>query len=535
MQYVRWVVLSIFVLAGAWLVLAGPAPREIHKPGYTIIRYWEKWTGEEAEKMKVHVKNFNDGIGEQKKIYVQYLSMTNVDQKTLISTAGGVPPEVAGLWQGQVGQWGAMRAVTPLTEMAAKKGMTKDYYKKVYWDACSYNGELIGMVSTPATIMLHWNKGYFKQRYEELVKENEALVAAGQPAIDLHGFDGTRAPWTISEMDAWCKLMTKRDAKGKLVVAGYIPSEPGWWKSLTPIMTGGRLYDPQNKKFSFTSPECVKAFEWYQSYSKKDKLGFDAISDFSSGFGNFSSPQNPFLAGKVAMTLQGAWMVEFIQNNKPEWIYPKYGELDPNSSTYKKDFEALKAEYQALSVARRREIAGWGIAPMPSVFSDAIVAKSKAEGWDKEKTELELRRNGAAFCDFDVLVIPSTAKNKEEAFEFIAYINSKEVMEKVCESHGKPTPLAGRPDEKWMQGHRNPYIEYFDQIADSPNSQARPKVPGVGPQMERDLSDAVDRITRAPDAPVLPELQKAYDRVQAQLDAFLAVEEQRHGKSKEQK
>jgi multiple sugar transport system substrate-binding protein len=386
------------------------------------------------------------------------------------------------------------------------------------------------MVSTPSTIMLHWNKGYFKSRYAELVEENKALVAAGKAPRDLKGFDGTRAPWTIEEFDAWAMLLTKRDDKGKLVTAGYIPSEPGWWRSLTPIMTGGRLYDPATKKFTFTSPECVQAFEWWQKYSKPEMLGFDAISDFSSGFGNFSSPQNPWLAGKVAMTLQGPWMINFIQNNKPEWNHPDFGKLDPNDKEYKAKYDAIKAKLAAMTVKERRDIAGWAVAPMPSTFSDGIVKKGKAEGWSNEKMEEELIRHGAAFADFDVLVIPATAKHKEEAFEFIAYVNRKEVMESICESHGKPTPLAGRPDPKWLKEHRNPYIEYFDAIADSEHAQPRPKV-ALYAQMDRDLSDAVDRITRLKQTP-LQAMQQAQDRIQPQLDAFLVSEEARHGKAK---
>src|SRR5262249_38739270 len=157
------------------------------------------------------------------------------------------------------------------------------------------------------------------------------------------------------------------------------PSEPGWWRSLTPIMTGGHLYDPETRKFTFTSPECVQAFEWWQHYSKKDMLGFDAISDFSSGFGNFSLPQNPWLSGNVAMTLQRPWMINFIQNNKPEWNHPDFGKLDPNDPEYKEKYDALKAKLAAMTVKERRDIAAWAVAPMPSTFSAEIVKKGMAE------------------------------------------------------------------------------------------------------------------------------------------------------------
>ena len=45
---------------------------------------------------------FNNTVGKEKGIYVQYLSMSSINQKTLVSTAAGVPPDVAGLWDHQV-------------------------------------------------------------------------------------------------------------------------------------------------------------------------------------------------------------------------------------------------------------------------------------------------------------------------------------------------------------------------------------------------------------------------------------------------
>ena len=46
------------------------------------------------------------------------------------------------------------------------------------------------------------------------------------------------------------------------------------------------------------------------------------------------------------------------------------------------------------------------------------------------------------FADFDALVIPQGARHKQEAFEFIAYVNRQDVMEKLCKLHCKNSPLA---------------------------------------------------------------------------------------------
>ena len=58
--------------------------------------------------MKQIVDDFNATVGREEKIFVNYLSMSSVDQKTLLATAAGVPPDVAGVWDNQVRQFAAM-------------------------------------------------------------------------------------------------------------------------------------------------------------------------------------------------------------------------------------------------------------------------------------------------------------------------------------------------------------------------------------------------------------------------------------------
>ena len=54
--------------------------RSDRKDRVTVV-YWEKWTGAEADEMRKTVNAFNDS---QDKIFVKYLSISGVDQKTLL-------------------------------------------------------------------------------------------------------------------------------------------------------------------------------------------------------------------------------------------------------------------------------------------------------------------------------------------------------------------------------------------------------------------------------------------------------------------
>ena len=483
--------MGLFLVAAVGLLVAGPRAARVRPGGVVTVRYWEKWSGVEEAQMKEIVDDFNATVGKDKGIYVEYLSMTNVDRKTLTATAAGVPPEVAGLWQGQMAQWAGLGALEPLDEMAREHGIGPAYYKKVYWDGCMYEGKLYGLISTPSAVLLHYNKDIFRAKAEQ-------LKAAG--------CDPERAPRTLEELDRYAVALTERDGRGRLVSAGYIPSEPGWFRLATPLWFGGNLYDEATAKFTFTSPECVRAYEWWQGYSKR--LGKDALSDFAAGFGNFSSAQNPFLAGKVAMCQQGPWMANYIQMNKPEWNNPAVKGLDPKSA----EFAAKMAAYFALPVEQRREVAGWGVAPFPSVYSEKLAGE-------------DLIDKGVAFCDFDVLAIPRGAAHKREAFEFIAYVQRPEVMQKICSLHGKNTPLAAGPPAEWYARHPNPYIEYFERMAASPRARGTPRV-AVWPEADEAMGPAIERITRMSQSPA-EAMVEAQERVEPKLERFRGVEKLR--------
>ena len=94
--------------------------------------------------------------------------MSDIHQKTLVSTAAGVPPDVAGLWDGQVARYASNDALEPLDDLARAYGITPDYYKPVFWDACTYQGRLCALISTPAAVALHYNKAAFEANTREL-------------------------------------------------------------------------------------------------------------------------------------------------------------------------------------------------------------------------------------------------------------------------------------------------------------------------------------------------------------------------------
>jgi multiple sugar transport system substrate-binding protein len=282
--------LLVFVL---W-VLISPAARaqaagEPSPEGRVRISYWEKWTGMEKEAMEAVIHDFHRS---QSRIWVDYQSVSLYQQKILLATAGGDPPDIAGLLAADIADFAEKNALIPLDERMRGTHLTRESFLPTYWDMGVYRDRVWGVVSVPIVVSLHWNKDLFAKA----------------------GLDPERPPRTIAELDEYAdKLTIVKD--GKIEQLGFLPADTDWWPYSWGFWFGAKLWDG-GENITIDSPENIRAFSWYQSYAKRHDAG--QLQNFTSSFGNFASAQNSFLSGKLAMVLQGIWMGNFIQKFSPD-------------------------------------------------------------------------------------------------------------------------------------------------------------------------------------------------------------------------
>jgi ABC-type glycerol-3-phosphate transport system substrate-binding protein len=468
MAWIKPVIFSLLAAVGAlFLILGAPSAGARLPPGYVTVEYWEKWTGNEAAQMLKIVNDFNRTVGRQKKIYVHYMSMSSIDQKTLIATSAGVPPDIAGLWDHQLAQYASMGAIQPLDKMAAEHGITDKSYLPVFWKACHYNGHLYGLVSTPGTIALVYNKRIFQESAAE-------LRAAG--------LDPNRPPRTMAEFDKYAAALDTRDASGEIDRAGFLPLQ-SWYVPEMSYWFGGHIFNPNTHQFTLDSPAMIRTYQWIQSYSKR--LGHRAMMDFQNSFGNFDSPDNPFLIGKLAMLQQGPWMAFYIQRLKPSMC------------------QILVPKKLENTLPNRGDNYAWGAAPFPSAVPGV---------------------DNISFNSFDVMVIPTGARHPQAAFDFIAYVNRQDVSEKLCSLQCKNCQLA-HVSQAFFKNHPNPYIEVFQKLAASPNAYAVPSVP-IWPEAVKSLIDASQSVALEGNDPATV-LANAQKRLQQEYDRFRRIEVRR--------
>ncbi len=381
--------------------------------GRTTVIYWEKWTGDEATEMRKVVDAFNKS---QDKIYVRYLSISGVDTKTMLATAGGNPPDIAGIWLDQLCEFSDAKALTDLSPMAKAAGLGPDTYIKGYWDPLNYRGGLWALPSTPASIALHVRTDLVPKEY-------------GSPET---------FPKTIEALDEMAMKISKKRENGDLEMAGFLPSNPGWWNFAWGIYFGASLFD--GDKLTLDSPENVRAFKWVDKYAKT--FGSKEVQSFQSGFGTFASPQDPFMQGKVATELNGVWKASYIHVYKPD--------------------------------------TQWFAVPFP---------------YPADRKDLA----GHSELSQDVLTIPRGAKHPQEAFEFIKFVQRQDVMEGLCKGHGKNSPLE-KVSEEFFKTHRNKFIRLFDSLARSPKAFSPPQI-GILPQLQNEMNVAFQEVNTQQKSP----------------------------------
>ncbi len=450
----RWLCAAAVSVSMVWMLVLATGCEDERSDGPVEIQYWEKWTGFEADAMRAVVDDFN---ASQDRVFVKMLSVSNIDQKLLLSTAGGNPPDVVGVWTHTVPVYAEKGALTPLDKYLAEAGMGEADYIPAIWACCRHRGFTWALPATPASIALHWNKKMF----------------------EAAGLDPDKPPTSIAELEVMAEQLTlveltrggekvrvrypelteaEREAKDfKIIQLGHSPKEPGWWLEVWGYWFGGEVWDG-DRTVTAMSDENVRTFEWLASYSQK--YGRKNLDTFGASFGNVSSPQNPFLSGQVAMIIQGPWMHNFIEQYSPGMR--------------------------------------WGVAPFPSGLGAGEPPVTVIES--------------------DVLVIPRGAKHPAEAFEFIRYVNSRGPMEKLCLGQRKFSPLTD-VSETFISQHPNPYIEVFVDLAKSPRAKNWPRLP-IWDEYKDEIRVASDQVYIG-DTTVHEALGRVQERMQLRFDRVL--------------
>jgi len=289
-------VLVLGVPAAA-LLICGPQGSVNVPAGRTVIRYWEKWTGVEQQDIERLVRRFNETEGATRHIWIDYNPVANVDQRMLIATAGGDPPDIAGLYDYIIPQYADQDALLPLDDLVREFAVAIDDFNPIWLDICRYQDRLYALPSTPYTIALYYNRRLFREA----------------------GLDPNHPPETTAQLAEYAIKLTKHDAAGGITQLGFTvsPAMLGWWPWVWPQFFDARLWD--GRQFHLHTPAGRAAYHWLADL--RAQLGVKPASAFEASAGAIEGAQNPFLSERLAMVYQGPWVAKWITTYTPDLDY----------------------------------------------------------------------------------------------------------------------------------------------------------------------------------------------------------------------
>lgn len=353
-------VLPVLVLSGL-CGLGTPAVRAMAPApdGRVHVTYWEKWSQFEERSIRAVIADFERSQG---RIAIDYLPVGLIDRKTIVATAGGDPPDIAGLWAPQVAAFADAGALESLDRFIARDGLTTQAwlarYEPVYASICEHNGKVFAGISTPLAITLYWNRTMFREA----------------------GLDPDRPPRTLAEFNAYCRRLTKRDPRtGELLQVGFLPQEPGWWPGIFPRWFGGELWNAEGVTLA-KDPRNVAAMEWVAGFTR-DNGGADALNTFAAGFGSMATAQYPFYTGKIAMVFQGVWLNNYIRQYKPglDFGVGPWPEAVPGV----KDFAMVESDVLVIPRGAKHAAAAWEFIKFVNTHNPRARTRAELRGMER--------------------------------------------------------------------------------------------------------------------------------------------------------
>ncbi len=253
------------------------------------VIYWEKWADFEGDAMSSLVERFN---ASQDRIEVVYVHVRDNRTKTLLATAGGNPPDVAGVFPDVLPKYAEKEAIIPLDALMLRDNLQPARYLPSVISICRYKGYTWALPTTPTNLALYYNKRMFREA----------------------GLNPEMPPATLDELESFARQLTVTDQDGDIQLLGFSPELPKWFRARWIYWFGGEIWNGTDR-MTLDSDKFVAMLTWMQSFTTI--YGAERLQAFQAGEGPFNSAQNLFISGRVGMQMQGVWMANFIKKNNP--------------------------------------------------------------------------------------------------------------------------------------------------------------------------------------------------------------------------
>jgi len=269
------------------------------------------------------------------------------------------------------------------------------------------------------------------------------------------GLDPDHFPTTLEELERWGDKLNQYDKNGNLTRLGFVLSSLDY----IAYLFGGGFYVHPDGTYDLNTPQNLRALQ--RIVDERKKLGFEKVLRFNAGLKNSAGAAAwPFMTGDLSITFDGQWRVEELRKFRPDLEYRVY--------------------------------------PVPPPAQNGKPLAGTISG--------------------NFMIVPSSAKQKEGAWEFIKFWSGLDDPNRAAKFYnlGGWLPLSpavtNSPNfQAWLK--ENPQFKAFLQILASPNCKPMPAIANL--QFLNDqISRAEDQAVRGTVTPkqALEELEANYKK-----------------------
>lgn len=313
--------------------------------------------------------------------------ITGDAQRLLSAIAGGVPPDLVWFDRFAVGEWASRGALEDLTPYLA----AQDPKDPERLDLAEYYPWAVeeGSYRRPGSTGPRAVHGIPVSADIRLLWTNRGLLQEAGLVDPVT--KRPRPPRTWEELRDWnrklSRFRTPGDPSSGLTRLGFAPSYGNSWLYIYAFQAGGSTLSADGTRVTLDSPEVARALR-FMTDVYDDIGGAKQANAFQQGFQ--SGPLDPFFRNQVAMKIDGSWCIDGVAAYAPPDM----------------DWTVSPAPMPEDELAKGREPITW------------------AGGW--------------------ALVVPSTARCKQGAFELMRYLRSWRSIQLLEQSRRETAQAQGK-------------------------------------------------------------------------------------------
>jgi multiple sugar transport system substrate-binding protein len=369
-------VLLVALMAGALLFAGGDAEKattaSVSKPLSVMI-----WDSNQQPGIQKIIDDFTAKTGITAEI--QVVDWNNYWTLLSAGAQGGSLPDVFWMHSNESQRYMSNDMLLDVTDRIAKSAIIDpENYPDDIWSLYTYNNKYYAVPKDVDTIALWYNRTLFDQAGVKYPDEN----------------------WTWEDVYAAAKKITKADGSVYGFANVNSNNQAGWYNLI--YSNNGYVLSEDKKKSGMDLPASIEAMKWMERMINENLMPPQTLMS--------ESPEDVLLqSGKIAMTMQGSWMVAAFRDNEYTLANCDVAMLPKNSKTGRR-----ASIYNGL---------GWAIAKNSERTDDAW---KLVEYFGSEEGQLKQAQLGVTMSSFKNT--SEQWKNSVPQFNLQAYLNMQDDM-----------------------------------------------------------------------------------------------------------